>query len=429
MGSIAAKRPRSRLFYGWYILVSSFFILFFTSGARYSFGVMFKPMLAEFGWSRSAMSFAFFLNMTCFAFSIVLAGKLYDRYGPRWVIVAATIFLTVGYCLTARVHDLRGFYFTYGILAAIGLGGTSVPLIATLTSKWFVKKRGLAVSLSLAGNCMGQFALLPLFTLFALRFGWRISFLLIGVIIFFVNTTLALFVIRGDPDHLGYEPFGSGGEEKLDRGRGTASSDQTLQDLGLWEAMHTTSFWYFLTLMFICGSGDFIVVTHLIPYVTDHGVSPGTAGHMLAWFGFMSLVGILIAGPVSDRIGSKIPIAFAFLVRVLSFLLVLKYQNPVSFYVFSLTFGLTYLITGPLTPILVGRLFGTTHVGYISGFVSTLHHIGGGFWAYMGGWIFDQTGSYRLAFMLSAAMAFLAMICALLIREERHLSVSQGNRS
>ncbi len=193
--------------------------------------------------------------------------------------------------------------------------------------------------------------------------------------------------------------------------------------------MHTVAFWFFLTLMFICGSGDFIVVTHLIPYVTDHGVSPATAGHMLAWFGFMSLVGILIAGPVSDRIGSRIPIAFAFLVRVLSFLLVLKYQNPVSFYLFSLAFGLTYLITGPLTPILVGRLFGTSRVGYISGFISTLHHIGGGFWAYMGGWIFDQTGSYRLAFILSAAMAFVAMVCALLIREERHPSVSQEHRS
>ena len=414
-------RSQPRFFYGWYILAASFFILFFTSGARYAFSVMFKPMIAEFGWSRSSLSLAFFLNMTVFAFTITVAGRFYDRYGPRWVILLATLFLAFGYTLISTVTVLWQFHVYYGVLAAIGLGGTSVPLMATIITKWFEKRRGLAVSISLGGNCLGQFALIPLFTLFALHFGWRASFFLIGVIMFVVNTALALLVIRGDPKHLGYTPYGS---EKEETTRKPVSSDLQGYDMGLKEAMHTPSFWFLLTFMFICGSGDFLVVTHLIPYVTDHGISPSTGGNMLAWFGFMSLVGVLIAGLASDRIGCKIPIVLTFLLRVLAFLFILRYQGLVSFYVFSLAFGLTYFVTGPLTPILVARLYGVTHIGYIAGFLVTLHHIGGGFWAYVGGWVFDQTGSYRLAFILSAVISLIAAFCALLVSERRQVSSS-----
>jgi len=137
-------------------------------------------------------------------------------------------------------------------------------------------------------------------------------------------------------------------------------------------------------------------------------------------------VGILIAGPASDRIGCKIPIVLTFLLRVLAFLFILRYQSLVSFYVFSLVFGLTFFVTAPLTPILVSRLYGVSHIGYIAGFLTTLHHIGGGFWAYVGGWVFDQTGSYHLAFILSAVISLIAAFCALLVRERTHVSPSKS---
>jgi len=303
------------------------------------------------------------------------------------------------------------------------LGGTSVSLMAAIAMKWFDKRRGLAVSISLGGHCLGQFALVPLFTIFALHFGWRTSFFLIGVIMLVVNTALALLVIRGDPKHLGYAPYGSEREEAIQR---PISSDLQQYDMGLKEAMHTPSFWFFLTFMFICGCGDFLVMTHLIPYVTDLGIPPSTGGNMLAWLGFMSLVGILIAGPASDRFGCKIPIVLTFLLRVLCFLLILRHQSLVSLYVFSLAFGLTCFVLAPLTPILVSRLYGVSHIGYIAGVLNTLHHIGGGFWAYVGGWVFDQTGSYRLAFILSAILSLIAAICGLLVSERRQVSSSGG---
>jgi MFS family permease len=422
------KEPQkqTRLFYGWYILASSFAILFFTSGARYSIGVMFKPMIAEFGWSRASISLAFFLHMAVFALAVTVVGKFYDRYGPKWVIIISTIFVAVGFGLTASIKSLWQLFFYYGFLAALGLGGTSVPLIAALTSKWFEKWRGMAVSLALSGNSLGQFALVPVFTIFTLTWGWRFSYLYIGLIMLVVNVVLVLLVIKGDPHQLGLEPYGHKKVEETAQEKGL--TDQNLEsavhsapkDLTLRQAMGTYSFWLFLVAMMICGSGDFFVTTHLIAFVTDLGLSATTGGNLLAWYGLLSLAGILVSGPLSDLIGNKIPIASTFLIRAILLVLLLKYKSVTMLYVFAFAFGFTHLMSAPLTPTLLGKLFGFSNIGVISGVINTFHHLAGGFWAYMGGVIFDRTGSYQLAFILSAVLAFIAFICSALINEKRH---------
>jgi len=418
--------PKINLFYGWYILAASFIILFLTSGARYSFGVAFKPIIKEFGWSRGSVSLAFFLNMTLFALSLIAAGRLYDRYGSKWVILISTVFLSAGFTLISRINSLGQFYIVYGVFAAIGLGGTSIPLLAALISRWFTRWRGMAISLALAGNCMGQFVLIPAFTFSTIRYGWRISYLSIGLLMLFINIMLVLFVIKESPDHF-RRSRAHEKEDERKRGAGGLASNDSLQDLSLREAMKTSPFWLFLIVMFVCGSGDFLVTTHLIPFATDQGVHPAQAGNMLAWLGLMSLFGVLIAGPASDLVGNKIPMAIAFLIRFGAFLLILTHQDTTSFYLFSILFGLTYLVTGPLATTLLGRLYGFSNIGLLSGFATTVHHIGGGFWAYLGGLIFDRTGSYRLAFICSVILAFLAIVSCILIRERRHTHLRQSS--
>lgn len=411
---------KSSLFYGWYILAASFVILFFTTGARFTIGVVFKPLMAEFGWDRGAVSLAFFFNMALFALSLIAVGRAYDRYGPKWVIAISTCFLSSGFMALAMVESLWQFFLFYSLIAAVGMGGTTVPLFAALMSKWFEKNRGLAISLGLAGSCLGQFILVPVFTEFVLRYGWRISYFSLGLVMFVVILTFTFFVIKGDPKDLGLKPWGHNDPATPMEKGNQRILESELPDLGLKEAMKTRSFWLFLMVMFVCGSGDFLVTTHLIPMVTDYHISPTSAGNMLAWLGLMGLPGILVAGPLSDRIGTKIPIALTFLMRFFLFLLILKYQGMVSFYFFACAFGFTLLITAPLNAVLMGRLFGFSHVGLITGFITTVHHLGGGFWAYMGGEIFDRSGDYHLAFLLSAAMAMAAFFFTLFIREKRH---------
>jgi len=410
------------LFYGWYIVAAAFAILFFNSGARYAFGVMFKPIIAEFGWSRAAVSSVFSVNMVVFAIGLLVVGKLYDRYGPKWVIIISTLFLSAGLVLTSFMRSFGEFFFSYGILAAFGIAGTAVPLMATLTSKWFDKWRGLAISTALSGNSIGQFALVPVLSLVALNFGWRTSYLYVGIAMLAVNIFLVLFIIKGDPEHLGLKPFGHvEEEEKGETAKSLASSTPVSADMSLKEAMGTPSFWAFSLAMFICGGGDYVATTHLIPLATDYGVPPMTAGWMLSLYGFMSLAGILIAGPAADVIGNKIIIIITFVMRIFLFAMLLKYKSVASLYVFALAFGFTHLITAPLTPMLIAKLYGVTHLGILTGFINTAHFLGAAFWPYMAGYTFDKTGSYRFAFILLAIMAFVAAASMLFVKEKRHM--------
>jgi MFS family permease len=418
------RKSSSRLnfYYGWYILAACFFLLFFQAGARFSFGIMFKPMISQFGWDRASISMAYFLNMIFFALTLSIAGRVYDRYGPKWVIIVSTLFLSVGYSCISFIDTLWEFHFYYGILAAIGTGGASIPLIAAIMSKWFEENRGFVISLALSGNCIGQFVLVPLFSDVVLKYGWRASYLIIGFIILVVNTILVLLVIKGEPEDPRVKSHGRKNPPGTQKSNRAHVRSAGTRDLSLKEAMKTLSFWLFLMVMFVCGSGDFLVTTHLVPMVTDFNISPAVAANMLAWFGLLSMGGMLIAGSVSDRIGNKIPLALTFTMRLALFFLILNYQNLISFYTFATAFGFTFLITAPLTTTLVGKLYGFSHVGLISGFITMIHHLGGGFWAYSGGLIFDKTGSYYWSFIISAVMAGIAVVCTLLIRERRYLA-------
>ena len=419
------RRPsnRSYLFFGWYILCACFFILFFQSGARYAFSVMFKSMLADLGWTRASLSSAFFMNMIFFALTMSIGGRLYDHYGPKWIILVSTFFMSAGYVGIAFIDSLWHFYICYGLLAAIGLGGASIPLVAALMTNWFESRRGFAISLAISGNCIGQFLLVPVFTEIVLILGWRISYAIIGLIMLTVNTLLCLTVIRGNPADLGLQPYGQKTQGTSEPGTSRSTTGTMPKDLSLRMALRTYSFWLFLLIMFVCGSGDFLVAVHLVAFLTDYGITFKAAGNILALFGLLSMGGILIAGPASDRFGHRWPIALTFVLRFMIYILILKYPNELNFYIFALLFGFTFLITAPLTATLMGRMYGLSHVGLLSGFATTVHHLAGGLWAYMGGIVFDRTGSYWLIFVISAAMCLFAVACALLIKEKRHYTL------
>jgi sugar phosphate permease len=322
------------------------------------------------------------------------------------------------------MSSLGEFLLYYGVLNAAGLGGTTVALFGSLIGNWFEKRRGLAVSLAFAGNCFGQFFLLPVFSDMIVVSGWQRATLWAAGISFVVNLGLTFGVIRGNPERLGLQPYG---RQAPSPATGERHSGRELprpaggRDLTLHEAMRSRSLWLFTVAMFACGGADHLVTTHLVPLVTDYGISTASAATMLACLGLISLAGILLTGPATDTIGNKLPAAITFAFRVVLFVMLLLVKGAVPFWIFALGFGLTLFVTAPLTPTLTGTLYGVTHIGFISGFIITVHTLGGGLWAYLGGIIFDKTGDYDLAFLLSAVLSAVAFVCTLLIREERHL--------
>jgi MFS family permease len=432
-----------RVFYGWYVLAAAFAIMFLNSGGRNTIGIMVKPMADEFGWSRAEISAAVFVNLAVYALASIVTGRLYDRYGPKWIIAGSTLLFAAGYALMATMHSLWQFLLYYGVLSAAGLGGITVPIFGSIIGNWFEKRRGLAVSLALAGGCLGQFFLVPAFSDMVLSTGWRGTSFWIAAISVVLNLPLAFGIFRGDPESFGLAPYGAGaprGQRGPRRRRslggavasapsaGSAPAVAAPAGLTLREAMQTRSLWMFALIMFVCGGADYLVTTHLIAMATDYSITAETGAGMLAWLGLLSMGGILLAGPAVDAIGNKVPIAVTFGLRVVLFVLLFAFKGPASFWVFSLGFGLTFLVTALLTPTLVGDLYGVTHLGFISGFISTVHMFGGGLWTFLGGVMFDRSGNYNLALLISAGMAAVALVCTLFIRDERHLPRPAASR-
>jgi len=435
------RRRKRRLFYGWYVLAASFIVLFLSGGSRFALGVMVKPMEADLGWSRGAISSAVFVNLVVYALSTFITGSLYDRYGPKWIIVGSTLCFSAGHALLATASSLWQLYLYFGVLNAAGLAGVTVTLFGSLIGNWFERRRGLAVSLAFAGTCIGQFALVPFLSDLTAVYGWRTANLWIAGVCLVVNLSLTFWIIRGNPDALGLQPYGRHDLAPSDPGpaSGSASSGRAARpapagprDLSLAEAMRSRSLWLFTIALFACGSADFLVNYHLVPMVTDYGLSEGVAANMLAWLGLLSLAGILVAGPLADKIGNKIPIALTFVLRLALFVMLIFSKGPAPFWIFSLGFGFTLLVAAPLTTTLIGDLYGVTHIGFITAFVNTVHTFGGGLGALMGGVVHDHTQDYDLAFLVSAGLAAVAVVCSLLIRERRHLpsgSTVEGNVS
>ncbi len=353
---------------------------------------------------------AVFLNMACFAVTLTAAGRIFDRYGARRVIVAATLLVAVGFAGLTRTSSLGGFYLFFGVCAAVGFGGTSIPLFGALVGKRFSSGRGLAVGIALAGGCIGHFAVVLFATRMVVAHDWRTAFLVTGGAILAVNLLVTAFWIRDDPP----PPLAPGA------GPDSGGRDRAAGDPGLREASRTAAFWLYLTVMFICGGGDYLVMTHLVPMATDSGVSTRAAGGMLAWFGIASLAGVLAAGRAADRFGNKWPVCAAFGIRLAAVVLVLGDPDARSFSLFAVLFGFTNLVTAPITTTLVAKLYGAGHLGLITGLITTVHHLSGGLWAYVGGVVFDRSGSYRPILAAYAAATIVAAVCAAAIRERRH---------
>lgn len=406
-----ADNPRPNPF-GWYVLAGAFTVLFLVQGSRSIIGVAFKPIVEEFGWARSAFSFVLFVHMAIFALMLPIVGRYYDRYGGKWVIILSTVCLAVGYLGITTAQSLGQFLLLYGLFAAIGFGGCSITLFAAVASKWFKQHRGMAVSLVLCGGPVGQFVMVPPASHVIHTYGWRWVFIALALLVLAANLLVALTLMKPPAplmdgqweDKRGTPPY-----------TGSAGGDMNLR-----QAMRTRSFWLFTTLMAVCGGGDYLVITHLVPMVTDIGISTRTAGSMMAWFGLMAMVGLLITGPVADRFGNKLPMVATFVLRSALFIMILFIQDVTSLYLFALIFGFTMLITAPITTTLPAKLYGLSHIGVISGTITTVHHFSGGLWAYLGGAAFDRTGSYNVIFGVYAGFSAIAVLCGLLIKEKKH---------
>ena len=395
----------NRLNYSWLILGAGFAILFFSGGSRFAFGLMLKPMSDDLEVSRSTLSLAVTMFMVVSAVAMPFVGRLVDRWSLRGTIAIGAAIGAVGLVLMGQVHYSWQVFLVYGVVYALGNSGTSIAPVVVMVSQWFIERRGVATSMAVSGNAIGQQVIVGALASVLVAIGWRSSFTVLAIANAAILLPLTLLIVRRAPPPDDAAPQGS------------ADGEPASQPLTLRQALASRPFLLLVGIYTVCGFQDFFVATHVVAFAQDQGVGDVLAGNLLAWMGVMGLLGVLVAGLMADALGASRPTALCFVMRIGIFALILLAQDTPAILAFGLLYGFTFLITAPLTVVFLGNIYGPHRLGTLTGTVSMIHQIMGGLGAFAGGWIFDLTGSYNPAFVLMLALSLVATALTFTVRE------------
>ncbi len=407
--------PRPRLHPAWIVLGAITLCMLAGSGVRSVFGVYIKPMEAEFGWGRGALSGAAAISLLLLGATGPLVGRQADRWGPRRVVGASLLLLGAGAIGAAFVQRLWHVYLTTGLLMGLGAGGVAMTTAATVTTRWFEARRGVAIGIAAGGMSAGQLVVVPLATALTLWLGWRGSFLWLGVGLLLTVLPLAVWLVRNDPADSGLRPYGATGPAPT---AAQAAAAERRERVSVTDVLAVPQFWLLMATFFICGYTSVgMVLTHFVPHALEHNFTELQAGTALGVMGAMNVFGTIGSGWICDRFGRRGPLAFYYFVRGLSLLFLLYVWNAPSLHLWAAIFGLNYISTVPPTTTLTANIFGRYSVGELSGWIYFSHQVGAALGAALAGWLYEWTGTYSIAFVSAALMAFLAAGLALAIRE------------
>ncbi len=378
-------------------LAAGFAVLFVASGVNFAFGVLFKPILGEFGVDRSTLALAATASFLVSALSQPAFGDLVDRFGPRRVILASMAVMTVGTALVSRAGGPWQFIALYGVAIAVGYTGCGILAVSIHVRRWFPVERGFVSALVACGFSFGYLALTQVAARSAAAVGWRQTYLLLAAILG-VALVAFVFLLRDAPP--GQVPPG----DAPPRGASSSGTPAKSAALDRRAALTTPAFWAMTVGLMGCGFTDFLMTTHLAPYATDLGMTPAVAANAISILAAANVAGLLVAGTVAARVGTRAALVLTYSIRAAAFLYLPLVREPWQLYVFAGLFGATFFTTAPLSSTLVGQLFGPAHHGALFGVANLFHGVAGALGAYAGGLVFDLTGSYRPIFLLAALM-------------------------
>jgi MFS family permease len=397
---------RDRPFYGWTIISISLVTLAIGFGIWYSFSVFFVAILKEFGWDRASAAGVFSLFMLVHSGAAFFIGSLHDRFGPRKVIPMGSLLIVIGLLASSRIESLWQLYLSFGVLTAMGICTIGFVSQSILLPNWFLKKRGLALGIAMAGIGIGMQVFVPLAQYIISSWGWRAAYcLLAGTVICIVIPLNAIFQ-RRNPEEIGALPDG----EKMPLGHKDILEESTSQlsvaqnNLVQWtlaSSLRTRQFWFlFLTYFFIPMAVQGVLI-HQVAHVVDKGFSAARGAFFFGLAGIVGSAGKILFGHLSDRIGRDraftMGMGCAFL-GVLS-LMNLSPYNGWLLYGYAIFFGLGYGSIAPIFPSRAADLFQGAHFGKIYGFIAISGGVGGAIGTWLSGKIFDLTASYKIAFL------------------------------
>ncbi len=375
-------------------------IVTLSMGIRHGFGMWLQPITQEMGWTRETFAFALAIQNLAWGLFGIVGGIAADRLGAFKVLIGGAVLYALGLAGMALSPTPGLFALTTGVLIGAAQAGTTYAVIyGVLGRQISADRRSWAMGVAAAAGSFGQFLMVPIEGQLILQLGWKTALLILSIAV--------LLII---PLAFGLREPGFHGSGKVQRTQSALAAFK--------EAIRYPSFLLLTAGYFVCGFQVVFIGVHMPSYLKDHGLSPQVASYALALIGLFNVFGTYIAGTLGQKMAKRHILAFIYFSRAVAITIFLLVPlSPLSVYIFSAVIGALWLSTVPPTNAMVAQIFGVQHMSMLSGFIFFSHQIGSFLGVWLGGYLYDRTGSYDVVWYLSIALGIFAGLVNLPVRE------------
>jgi MFS family permease len=395
-------------YYPWVVIAIAFLTVGVAFGARNAFAVFLVAVIEEFHWSRGLASGALMLGSVMWTLTAPVIGILLDRLGPRVVLPGGAIIMAFGFIISGMTHTILGFYLGMGIFMGVGFAALPMTSQATFLSNWFIRKRGMAIGTAASGIGLGILLVVPWTQWLIATYGWRAAFFILAGVLAIVVAPLNYFFQRQRPEEMNLKP---------DFGDSPARSSAHVQAAGfagpnLKEVLRTWRFWAFAFGVLAGAIPLHMVLIHQVAAVSDAGFSKELAAFGLGLIGLFTAPAMITMGLLADRIGrqwSYLLGSASLMVGIALLMMITNTGRSWLFYAFPPFIAFGFSSRQSLYPTIAADLFHGQSFGAIIGAIALFIGAGAGIGPWLGGVIYDWTGSYYWAFCLAQVLAFFSV--------------------
>ncbi len=382
------------------VLLCGALIVTLSMGIRHGFGLWLQPITKARDWSRESFALALAVQNLSWGLVGIFAGMLADRFGALRVLVGGALLYALGLWGMASSNTPTAFALTTGVLIGAAQAGTTYAVIYGVIGRNVApERRSWAMGVAAAAGSFGQFLMVPVEGWLITTLGWQQALLALAASV--------LLIV----------PLAWGLHERRAHA-GVVHGEQSIVQ-ALREALRYPSFQLLMAGYFVCGFQVVFIGVHMPSYLKDHGLSPQVASYALALIGLFNVFGTYAAGALGQRLAKRHILAFIYIARSVAIsVFLLVPLTPASVYVFAATMGLLWLSTVPPTNAAVAQIFGVAHLSMLGGFVFFSHQIGSFMGVWLGGLLYDRTGSYDIVWWIAIALGVAAALLNLPVNEQ-----------
>ena len=423
--------PAARWYFGWNIVAASAVLTMLTVGMRMGIGPFFLPMAQDLGFSRSMLAAIVAIGMLCYGLAMPLAGYLVSRRGTRFVLLTGTAIVVMSAIWTVLARSPLNFFLAFGVTFSVGLAFTSPVALTPVISRWFTRRRGMALFFLSTGSMAGIAVMTPIFNAGIAWLGWQQTVIAFAVVFAMITIPATLFIIREDappttdllPEQAAAKVAGLAAAARS-RAAGEARAEAV--GMSTAQALRTWPFWQICLGLFACGFSMNLLGTHGVPMLMDHGFDGMTSSLGIGLIGLVAIFGTLVLGRLSDILERRNILAVIYLVRGLGFFALVMVGTHWELYVAASIGGLVWAGSIALSSAILADVYGVRLVGMLYGWSYLGHQIGAMISSWLGGWGYERFGTHWVAFGSSGVLLLAAALLSLRLPSRGFSLTSRG---